>query len=158
MITVFLDVDGVLNHFECIHEHHRLRLETLAALDDKCIQRLKTILDAALPERHTIVLSSSWRYSGRLCNILQARLQQFGLCFASKTDKDGKWRGHEIKRWLDERPQFNPNRILILDDDSDMLPEQLPFFVQTSMETGLTDDHVAQAKKILEILVDSPGA
>jgi hypothetical protein len=56
-------------------------------------------------------------------------------------------RGSEIAEWLSRHPEVD--RYAIVDDDSDMLPEQVPFFVQTSFETGMTDEHAA---KLIEVL------
>jgi len=152
MIVFFLDVDGVLNNFDAVRAASA-KGTCIGALDDKCVERFARL---ARSYTHTIVLSSSWRHSPRSVAILQERLGKFGLRVDSKTDTLGPMRGDEIKRWLDvcglQDPQF-----VIFDDDSDMLPEQLPFFVQTSMKTGLTDEHVSQAIEILQIFVDSIG-
>ena len=56
-------------------------------------------------------------------------------------------RGREIAEWL-SRHQEHCN-FVILDNDSDMLPEHEPRFVQTSFDTGLLDQHCARALAIL---------
>lgn len=57
-------------------------------------------------------------------------------------------RGEEVQAWLDK--QTEPYTYVILDDDSDMLESQLPYFVQTNcMERGLSNDNAEQAIKIL---------
>jgi hypothetical protein len=65
-------------------------------------------------------------------------------------------RGREIQRWfLDTDLIFDSNdrpyryNYCIVDDDSDMLPEQLPYFVQTDNQHGLLDEHVDRIVKIL---------
>lgn len=57
-------------------------------------------------------------------------------------------RGSEIQEWLDK--QTEPYRYVILDDDSDMLDWQLPYFIQTDwLKWGLSDEDVEQAIHIL---------
>ena len=56
-------------------------------------------------------------------------------------------RGHEIQEWLDKHPEVT--RYAILDDDSDMLPEQMPNFFKTTFQNGLIEDI---AKKVTEHL------
>lgn len=57
-------------------------------------------------------------------------------------------RGSEIQEWLDK--QTEPYRYIILDDDSDMLDCQLPYFIQTDwLKWGLSDEDVEQAIHIL---------
>lgn len=56
--------------------------------------------------------------------------------------------GSEIQEWLDK--QTEPYRYVILDDDSDMLDWQLPYFIQTDwLKWGLSDEDVEQAIHIL---------
>lgn len=60
----------------------------------------------------------------------------------------GNDRGSEIQEWLDK--QTEPYRYIILDDDSDMLDCQLPYFIQTDwLKWGLSDEDVEQAIHIL---------
>jgi len=49
--------------------------------------------------------------------------------------------------WLDQHPEVN--NYLILDDDSNMLEEQLPHFVKTSLISGMNYDNFIKAKEIL---------
>lgn len=151
MFIIFLDVDGVLNHRAIFQKVHDSGVMTREVLDDECIHRLKKIVDSVFPSSIEIVLSSSWRFDPEHVKALVYRLSLFGLRIASQTTLEGHHRGAQIKEWLDARPQLVDPKILILDDDSDMLPEQLPFFVQTNMDTGLTDGHVDRALEILGI-------
>ena len=50
-------------------------------------------------------------------------------------------RGKEIQSWLTEFKDYYKNYI-ILDDDSDMLPEQMNNFLRTNYKTGLTEEDV----------------
>lgn len=156
MIILFLDVDGVLNNRDAFITN---KGRGGKILDDACIARLASLLEACKPRKVKVVLSSTWRlYDGHVA-ILRTRLRKFGVRIHSKTDDQGPTRGDEICRWLDaNKPKLSEKRnFLILDDDSDMLPEQLPFFVQTSMKTGLTDEHIRKAAEILKIQVDESG-
>jgi hypothetical protein len=155
MIIIFLDVDGVLNHRECFAKLAAMKMSTIEALDDECIHRLKRIVDTFGHRKVEIVLSSSWRFSPDHVETLAYRLSLFGLQIHSKTTLKGEHRGAQIKEWLDEN-KSEDRRILILDDDSDMLDEQMPFFVKTSMETGLTDEHVEKAIAILKNGTNQP--
>lgn len=56
-------------------------------------------------------------------------------------------RGTEIQTWLDD---YGSNvKYVILDDDSDMLEHQLPYFIKVDPYYGLTKEI---ADKIIEIL------
>lgn len=165
MIVLFLDVDGVLNNRAAFAASTKGGSKVL---DEACIVRLARLVKACESVCKTkIVLSSTWRLYGRHVNHLKRQLRKHGLRIHAMTDSKGPVRGDEIQRWLDANPvdcvthhgerleMITTNcRFVILDDDSDMLPEQLSFFVQTNMDTGLTDAHVMQAMKILEIPVD----
>lgn len=133
MKVLFLDVDGVLNSVNNL---------SYLAISKPMLRRLRRVIEATKCE---VVLSSTWR-----------KLPDTRIAFKKKTlinvfdytpcHNDG-FRGGEIKAWLEEYPKVT--RYAIVDDDGDMLPEQLPFFVQTSVQTGLLDHH---ADKLIEIL------
>jgi len=56
-------------------------------------------------------------------------------------------RGQEIQAWLD-RARAPIDGMVILDDEPDML-HLLPWLVQSSFKTGLTDAHLAAARRVL---------
>lgn len=133
MKVLFLDVDGVLNH--------RRSLAYLA-ISKPALRRLRRILDLTQAQ---VVMSSTWR-----------KLPQTREAFYFKTrikvldytpSFNSGFRGKEIEAWLKAHSEVT--RYAILDDDSDMLPEQKPYFVQTSFETGLLDEHVDRVVEIL---------
>lgn len=157
MKILFLDIDGVLNNSAVFKDQ---RFGPIP-LDHICIKRLHEVVQAT---ECSIVLSSSWRG----CPDLEKKLEAdfvfdcyFGeLPYAERINvrhEDGSTirlsgdayngRGSEIAEWLSRHPEVT--RYAIVDDDSDMLPEQMPFFVQTSFEAGLTDTN---AEKLIEIL------
>jgi hypothetical protein len=122
---LFLDIDGVVNSRSTTDFSNNLwPIDPYMAfmvgkiqLDTGCI----------------VVLSSSWRY------------HPDGVAAARKivnlydtTPKMNRSRGEEIQAWLDKHPEVTT--YAILDDDSDMLPEQLPNFFQTTFEYGLNEE------------------
>lgn len=56
-------------------------------------------------------------------------------------------RGCEIQRYLIEHTDID--KYVILDDDSDMLLEQAPYFIQTDSVEGITEEDAEKAIKIL---------
>lgn len=140
--VLFLDVDGVLNHHGIMKDGNQL--------DPECILRLRRITK----EVQLVVLSSTWRMGGEgsyHVQMLRYALRAYGIEIHSQTPKlTGEVRGEEIAQWMtDNRIEIDKDRILILDDDSDFLWWQKEFHVQTSFETGLTDEHVEKALEIL---------
>ena len=143
MKVIFLDVDGVLNNyaaFEAAQGRHGTNV-----LAPECIERCNRLVEMTGAR---VVLSSTWR----LMADFRAILRDGGLR-ASIIDRTPYFtsgdqrRGAEIADWL--RRNTTVVAYVILDDDSDMLEEQRPFFVQTHYQTGLTDAHVARAAAIL---------
>lgn len=98
-----------------------------------------------------VVLSSSWRnwpegmetVSKQVCPLLDKTGR--GEYIREEEEKGiHTMRGREIKKWLDEHPSVL--RYAIVDDDSDMLPEQLPNFFKTSWKTGITPEIIEKIK------------
>jgi len=117
-----------------------------------------------------IVLSSTWRYDsydmeywkkfmeaegiiGEVIDITPRSRQVEPWVALAETDDhySGVVRGHEIKQWLvTEGIKRDVYSYVIFDDDSDMLFEQLPFFILVSRATGIDEDDVYLAETILE--------
>ena len=143
MKVVFLDIDGVLNSQRvCIATggiSHTTRGGGLEHLDPIAIALIRGICRAAGAE---IVLSSTWRK--------HADWKDYGtdmdLPITDRTSQSSTGnRGEEIAEWLRAHPETE--RYAIIDDDSDMLPEQLPYFVHTSgMEGFIWKDAVLLAE------------
>jgi hypothetical protein len=146
MKVLFLDIDGVLNsQRSCIafggypHEvtgYHRERFDEVA------LRLIRGIVKAA---GASIVLSSSWRKNEDWQDIGPA----LELPIIDRTPSGwapGQVRGHEIAEWLEAHPEVEC--YAIVDDDSDMLPEQKPFFVHTTHFDGFQWMH---AEKLCEL-------
>ena len=132
MKVLFLDIDGVLNSVRTsvAFGGYPMELEHIAAFDAAAIRLLQRLCDSAGVQ---VVLSSAWRKSYTAAQVGKA----LGLPIIDSTPShtDGH-RGGEIKAWLDAHPEVKA--YAIIDDDSDMLGEQLPFFVHTDCHEGMT--------------------
>jgi hypothetical protein len=138
---IFLDVDGVLNSIES--------MLVLEAMDKLCPVRIGLVARLAREADAKIVVSSSWR-TGRLENTVKLLTEAGAGCLApyitSETPRLGTGkRGDEIAAWLAK--QGDVECYVILDDDSDMLPDQP--FVHTSMACGFGLDDYLDALAIL---------
>lgn len=58
-----------------------------------------------------------------------------------------KIRGDEIREWLIENDHVE--KYVILDDNTDFLPEQIPYFIRTDPRVGFTKECLEKALKIL---------
>ncbi len=154
MKVIFLDIDGVLN----VEDNGRDEFGRIFNQDYS--ENLKTIIDQTGAK---IIISSAWRHKTGAINTLKAMWKHRNLAgeILAVTDSRNSQRvlrGSEIQFFLDNfsyQSYCNQKikRYVILDDDNDMLPEQLPFFVQCSNEDftefGLTKE---RANKAIEIL------
>lgn len=159
---VFLDVDGVLNSTRsCValggygFFPRRGRMEGVvdfvkeAKLDPIAVLLLNRLVKES--DAH-VVISSTWR--------MGSTIEEFNSLFAAyvpdnvikvvgMTPVFSKGvRGDEIQDWINGNLQ-SVDKFVILDDDSDMLPHQLPSFVQTDHACGLSHENFMQAKFIL---------
>lgn len=132
---LFLDVDGVLT---CKRDYDVVVVGHPVLNKVKCEMLVKGLAGMDV----SIILSSTWRMKESDIKFLVEYVPIHGL-----TPILNAHRGTEIKHWLDGHP---PGNYAIVDDYGDMLHEQLPFFVQTTWEDGLTESHVYRIKWILE--------
>lgn len=120
---IFLDIDGVLNvipeeHDEfggCFHKHFE--------------DNLRWIIEQTGAK---IVISSTWRFSG--LSVMQEMWKHRALAgeVIDITPHIGICkRGYEIQEWI-ENNKDKIQSYCIIDDDTDMLPHQMKFFVKTS--------------------------
>jgi len=152
--VIFLDIDGVLNYTGCKEMFGRLY-----GVDDDRLDKLAKIVqstDAA------IVLTSTWKqlWDNQPLNsdtldpmalYLLNRLKSRGLRLTDRTtEKDPSQRGHGIKAWLRKVPDIES--WVVLDDD--MFPDYkecgiVPRLVRTRPDSGLTDENVDKAIRLL---------
>ena len=92
-----------------------------------------------------IVLSSTWRLSSKHIESLE---KYTGLKIKDKTPNLQAIRGEEIQQYLDEHKEIT--EYVILDDDSDMLPEQKGHFVKVDAKKGLTMRNIIDCEKKLK--------
>jgi hypothetical protein len=130
--VLFLDVDGVLNsHRTAVGLGgipHTFDAAGLAMFDMVAVNLLRGLCAAGDVK---VVLSSSWR----LMHDYRELGRALNLPIIDQTPRLVGSRGKEIAAWLEAN---TVKTYAILDDDSDMLAEQKPFFVQTWHEEGLT--------------------
>lgn len=152
---IFLDIDGVLNSTETADELG-VSDELLLTVAPCHVRHLTALLDVTDAD---VVISSTWRKHHSLAQIVDGLVRRGGMPerhwhrFIDVTPR--LWsvpRGQEIDMWLltnlGLRPDGMPRPYVILDDDSDMLPHQMPHFVQVA--DGLTEDDALKAWAILE--------
>ncbi len=148
---IFLDVDGVLNSTASIAMGVHLQPEKVMLVD----------LLAELMDAH-IVISSTWRHMWvyrdlvelfRITGIRDAQR----IVATTPRNIGATCRGEEIQTILDDET-YAPDQYVILDDDSDFLPHQMPHLVQTDMRTGMTQDHFHKAIKVLKGEIDEQEA
>ena len=154
---IFLDIDGVLNSGDWAEElYNNPNPKYSNFCDPKIVDRLIKFLQST---GFMLVLSSSWRISSNILKTFKIldripylnNLSPYIIgqtCRLNICRTNGKnWcRGDEIKVWVDE---FKPSYYMIIDDDTDMLTEQFPRFVQTDSEHGLTDNDLKKLKEQL---------
>jgi hypothetical protein len=150
MRIVFLDFDGVLNTRALVERAPAPLAIGLDLLDAAAVTRLERFCVEVNAE---IVITSTWRLTFDRA-ALEDMLRAKGLAMARVRDvtpmiPHKRGRGQEIQHWLDTAvdAQGSPplEAIVILDDDPDML-HLMPWLVQTSFETGLTDADLDAAK------------
>ena len=146
MKVLFLDVDGVLNSTRsCIANGgygwigNHTSWEQLDPVAVKLIRKLCEETDCK------VVLSSSWRILATQQDIV-AFEKFLGVEIVGETPQKKGIRGEEIKEWIDKN---SPEVYAIVDDDSDMLPEQHDVFIQTTHSDGLSFQNFLDLKTIL---------
>lgn len=143
MKVIFLDIDGVFNHHGSV-----LAFGTSTMFDDVSIRLVERLIENS---GASVVVSSAWRIGRGVADLQQEFSKRGALILAAaivaRTDWGGPQRGDEIARWLDANPG---TEYLIIDDDSDMRPEQKDRFVQTSVATGFRLPEFLAALRLFE--------
>lgn len=131
MKVLFLDIDGVLNSTRtCVaFGGYPMELTHIGAFDQVAIRLIQRLCDSGGVQ---VVLSSAWRLIHPHDEVGKA----LGLPIIDRTPSLTGPRGLEINAWLSNHPEVK--QYAIVDDDSDMLPDQIARFVQTAGHEGLT--------------------
>jgi len=166
---VFLDVDGVLNSRQGLLAKgppdyaDRLNPTDFEIGFNQICREYVLRLNGLVASDVRFVLSSTWRRWYNV-NVMQEMLNKHGfrgVIVGATPHLDDKPRGKEIAAWLESelaielaRGQLAWPAFVILDDSGDMdnLRGRL---VQTDYDTGLQDEHVQRARKMLG-LSDAP--
>jgi hypothetical protein len=133
--VLFLDIDGVLNHFLLDWS-----IENIFTLCPKAIEAYQAMIEEIKPY---VVLSSTWRKFPDH----RDHLRKKGIRFSDCTPILNGIRGLEINLW--RTTVGHTGRYAILDDDSDFLPDQKPFHVKTQVNRGLQSEHIQRIKELL---------
>ena len=159
MKIVFLDFDGVCNSTVYMRSLPESERSGVVGLDPAAVARVNRIVAGA--GGASVVVSSSWRHGRSIAQLAQIlRDASFDGHVRGATPEwlrkspgglyAAEARGQEIQAWLDGAPRYGieVEQFVILDDDSDMahLADRL---VKTSFETGLLDEHVERAVRML---------
>ena len=154
MKVIFLDVDGVLNsghladtigwggHFD---ESEKATHENVK-WGQQMVDNLRKIVETTGSQ---IVISSTWRLHFSIPKFKEM-FSIYGWSDAPIIDKTPVMiskRGFEINKWLVNHPEVN--KYVILDDSTDFLPDQIPVFINTDLEVGLSKEDAEKAIKIL---------
>jgi hypothetical protein len=143
MKVLFLDFDGVINSIRSAVAFGgypwNIQTESLKLFDPVGVALIKKVCDKTGCK---IVLSSTWRKQFTCKELSKA----IDLPIIDATPILHKERGYEVQAWLDTH---KPKVYAIIDDDGDILESQLPFFVQTNSQNGITFADYVQLLKIL---------
>ena len=162
MKIVMLDIDGVLNSVRSVIArskgrdrptnitHKTFEERSLDVVAVNLLRRLCESTDAK------IVISSTWR-QGRTKEDFVNIFAYYGwhdFPIIGATPKLNTIRGNEIANWISSYTELNQSdpieQYVILDDDSDMLPEQKNNFVHVDLRDGLLLRDYVKALKILD--------
>lgn len=143
--VIFLDVDGVLNSIGSV-----IALGSPNDYFDPVSVGLIARLCRETGAK--IVVSSTWRI-GRTVEQIRDELARAGApqlreYIVDRTKDFQAIRGKQIARWIEDNG-FEGSYVIV-DDDSDMLPEQKPYFVQTDYADGFRTRHYTNAMAIFD--------
>ena len=138
--VIFLDFDGVLITRRSRRRWLKLKNRPMLFFKRGCVSALKAIVKDTGAK---IVVSSTWRRCLDWPRPVFLSFAAVGWVDPPIIDRtpsplpytDSDMRGTDIAFWLACNPV---SRFLILDDNDDMLPNQMDFFVKISGKDGLT--------------------
>ena len=153
--VVFLDFDGVIcspRAFTAQEEVWGRAHRALRWADPIACYLVRKLL---VKHQAILVVSSTWRSSRDQCDRVLGFHDLLPFLHDDwRTGEDPeRMRGREIAAWLaeHENPPF-----IILDDDADMLPEQMPWLVNTCPLNGLMLLDYDKADKLLAEITGIP--
>jgi hypothetical protein len=151
--VLFLDIDGVLNSrrsvVACGGYPHSFEGKDRDRFDWIAVGLIRKLCEET---DTSICLSSSWR----VLHSVHDCANGLDLPIFDRTPSLHGNRGVEINAWLSGHPEVTT--YAIVDDDSDMLPDQAPYFVRTDEKNGLSIQDFANLKRILKGLTDADEA
>lgn len=151
--ALFLDIDEVLispaYKLEQGEDRYiRRDAEGDYGLDPAALERINRVVEAT----GCVVVVSSCARIGRTTGSIQRWLRRYGYRhrIIGFTPGGGGFRGPQIQAWLD---QHHPDVYAIVDDSSDLLPEQMPRLVHVNGWVGIQDH---DADRLIELLGRTP--
>lgn len=122
---IFLDFDGVVNtiYYRYYKRFKKYQMRYAASADGivnnrQAIQWLNELYDKY---PYDIVVTSTWRLHSNCIQILyNSGLNKKIKIIGYTPYLEGKTRGEEIKKWIEDNNYINFNNFIILDDDTDM--------------------------------------
>ena len=138
------------SHYTFDYQFKRLQEET-------CPQKWKWLSEWCNETDIKICISSTWKHHFGVKGYVSTpekwedALVKLGFkegTYVGITGDRRTLRGDEIKDWLDKHPEFED--YAILDDDSDMLPEQFMKFHHTDPWFGLNPNHLYRINRQFE--------
>lgn len=150
--VIFLDIDGVLNtpQFQ-LKQYKKWKKGTGKTRDEfgylfcpKAVRNLEYLCHVTGAK---VVVSSSWRAKGLAAMRSMFKYRGIDITVIDITPTFlGRIRGEEIAAWLENE---EIEKYVILDDDTDFLPEQKKCFVHTPDRDGFNWECMVKALKIL---------
>ncbi|MDR6389209.1 HAD domain-containing protein [Paraburkholderia phenoliruptrix] len=151
--VLFLDIDGVLNSRRTVTATgtfpHGFEDKQKPHFDWVAVGMIRKLCEVT---GASIVLSSSWR----IIHSVDDCANGLDLPIFDRTPSlnwSGRVRGDEIAEWLKVHPEVA--RYAIVDDDSDMLEAQKPYFVQTDFQEGLRYQDYDSLAEILGVAIEN---
>lgn len=149
MKALFLDIDEVLispayKLEQGFDRYIQRDSEGDYGLDPVALERVNRVVEAT----GCVVVISSCARIGQTTGHIQRWLRRYGYRhrIIGFTPGGGGFRGPQIQEWLETH---RPETYAILDDSSDMLPEQMERLVQVNGQVGVQDHDV---DKLIQLL------
>lgn len=139
---LFVDIDGVLNSVDSAE-----RFQTFEVLDPTAVQLLRVVTERNEAE---IVITSTWRLWANWLALIRRSFSEAGWenpPIIGRTPELRGVRGSEIAVWLAQNPT---DSFIIIDDDTDMLPEQMNSLVSCDPQHGFGEREVGEIDRIWE--------